>query len=70
VGYRTRLDTKISAQTRIEVVTEGILTRMLQNDAALESSHSSSSMNFTSAICKPIWVWPCAWMRRVACAKT
>ncbi len=36
VGYRTRLDTKISAQTRVEVVTEGILTRMLQHDAALE----------------------------------
>lgn len=36
IGYRTRLDTKVSAQTRIEVVTEGILTRMLQHDAALE----------------------------------
>lgn len=36
VGYRTRLDTKVSAGTRIEVVTEGILTRMLQHDAALE----------------------------------
>lgn len=36
VGYRTRLDTKISAATRIEVVTEGILTRWLQRDAALE----------------------------------
>lgn len=36
VGYRTRLDTKVSRQTRIEVVTEGILTRMLQSDAALE----------------------------------
>ena len=36
VGYRTRLDTKVSAQTKIEVVTEGILTRMLQSDAALE----------------------------------
>lgn len=36
VGYRTRLDTKVSKQTRIEVVTEGILTRMLQSDAALE----------------------------------
>ncbi len=35
VGYRTRLDTKVSAQTRIEVVTEGILTRMLQHDAEL-----------------------------------
>jgi len=36
VGYRTRLDSKISSRTRIEVVTEGILTRMLQEDAALE----------------------------------
>lgn len=35
VGYRTRLDTKVSAQTRIEVVTEGILTRMLQADAEM-----------------------------------
>ncbi len=36
VGYRTRLDSKVSAQTRIEVVTEGILTRWLQRDSALE----------------------------------
>ncbi len=36
VGYRMRLDTRISAQTRIEVVTEGVLTRMLQEDPALE----------------------------------
>ncbi len=36
VGYRTRLDTKVSQHTRIEVVTEGILTRMLQHDAALD----------------------------------
>jgi ATP-dependent helicase HrpB len=36
VGYRMRLDTRISSGTRIEVVTEGVLTRMLQEDAALE----------------------------------
>jgi len=36
VGYRTRLDTRVSAGSRIEVVTEGILTRWLQRDAALE----------------------------------
>lgn len=36
VGYRTRLDTRIGPRTRIEVVTEGVLTRMLQSDAALE----------------------------------
>jgi ATP-dependent helicase HrpB len=35
VGYRTRLETKVSARTRIEVVTEGILTRLLQEDASL-----------------------------------
>lgn len=36
VGYRMRLDTRVSARTRIEVITEGVLTRMLQADAALE----------------------------------
>jgi ATP-dependent helicase HrpB len=36
VGYRTRLDTKVSARTRIEVVTEGVLARMLQSDPGLE----------------------------------
>jgi ATP-dependent helicase HrpB len=36
VGYRTRLETRVSAATRIEVVTEGILTRLLQDDPALE----------------------------------
>jgi ATP-dependent helicase HrpB len=36
VGYRTRLETKITRSTRIEVVTEGILTRWLQRDQALE----------------------------------
>src|ERR1019366_7313730 len=35
VGVRTRLDTRVSRDTRIEVVTEGILTRMLQYDSAL-----------------------------------
>lgn len=36
IGYRIRFETKISSRTRIEVVTEGILTRMLQNDNTLE----------------------------------
>ena len=36
VGYRSRLDTQVGPDTRIEVVTEGILTRMLQSDPALE----------------------------------
>jgi len=37
VGYRTRLDTKVSSATRIEVVTEGILTRLIQADPMLEN---------------------------------
>ncbi len=36
VGYRVRFDTKVSDATRIEVVTEGILTRMIQTDNSLE----------------------------------
>jgi ATP-dependent helicase HrpB len=35
VGYRIRFETKVSAATRIEVVTEGILTRMIQDDPEL-----------------------------------
>ncbi|MGB5101785.1 MAG: ATP-dependent helicase HrpB [Steroidobacteraceae bacterium] len=36
VGFRTRLETRVGPRTVIEVVTEGILTRMLQRDPALE----------------------------------
>ncbi|MGB5863618.1 MAG: ATP-dependent helicase HrpB [Sulfitobacter sp.] len=35
VGYRVRGASAVSANTRIEVVTEGILTRMMQNDPEL-----------------------------------
>jgi ATP-dependent helicase HrpB len=36
VGYRIRMETRVGPATRVEVVTEGVLTRMLQSDAALE----------------------------------
>jgi ATP-dependent helicase HrpB len=36
VGYRVRMDTKVGPATRIEVITEGVLTRMLQNDPSLQ----------------------------------
>ena len=36
VGYRIRFENKVGPDTRIEVVTEGILTRMLQDDPLLE----------------------------------
>lgn len=35
IGYRTRMDSRVSAATRIEVVTEGIFTRMLVSDPEL-----------------------------------
>jgi ATP-dependent helicase HrpB len=35
VGYRVRMDSRISPATRIEVITEGVLTRMLQSDPSL-----------------------------------
>jgi ATP-dependent helicase HrpB len=37
VGYRIRFETRVSAQTKIEVLTEGILTRMIHDDNALEN---------------------------------
>jgi ATP-dependent helicase HrpB len=36
VGHRMRMDTRVSRSTRIEVVTEGVLTSMLQDDPALD----------------------------------
>lgn len=36
VGYRVRFENRITARTRLEVLTEGILTRRLQHDPALE----------------------------------
>ncbi|HLT45673.1 MAG TPA: ATP-dependent helicase HrpB [Rubricoccaceae bacterium] len=36
VGYRVRMDTRVGPRTRVEVVTEGVLTRMLHADPSLE----------------------------------
>lgn len=36
VGYRIRFESRVCAKTRVEVVTEGILTRMLLDDPTLE----------------------------------
>ncbi|HEY9488392.1 MAG TPA: ATP-dependent helicase HrpB, partial [Chryseosolibacter sp.] len=36
IGYRVRFETRVGNNTRLEVVTEGILTRVIQNDNALE----------------------------------
>ena len=37
IGYRIRFETKVSEKTKIEVVTESILTRMLHGDNSLEA---------------------------------
>jgi ATP-dependent helicase HrpB len=36
VGYRVRLDSKVGPRTRIEVVTDGLFLRMLQDDPSLD----------------------------------
>ncbi|MFL5562593.1 MAG: ATP-dependent helicase HrpB [Gemmatimonadaceae bacterium] len=38
VGFRVRADTRVGRDTRIEVVTEGVLTRMLQADPTLDDT--------------------------------
>lgn len=35
VGFRIKGETKVSAQTRLEIVTEGVMTRMIQSDPEL-----------------------------------
>ncbi len=63
VGYRVRGESKISQSTRIEVVTEGILTRMIQSDAELsgigavifdEFHERSLNADFGLALCLEI----------------
>ena len=46
IGYRVRFDTRVSSRTRVEVVTEGVLTRMLQSDPSLDGS---GMLRFTNA---------------------
>ena len=36
IGYRIRFETKVSKDTRVEVLTEGILTRMIESDPTLD----------------------------------
>lgn len=36
VGYRVRFESKVSARTRVEVITEGVFTRLIGDDPSLE----------------------------------
>lgn len=60
IGYRIRGEVKVSANTRLEIVTEGILTRMLQNQPELpgvglvifdEFHERSVHADFSLALC-------------------
>ena len=70
VGYRIRFENKVSARTRIEVVTEGILTRMLQDDPTLEGVGALLFDEFHErhrpATSDLRWHWTC----RRRCART
>ncbi|MBO1926117.1 ATP-dependent helicase HrpB [Thiomicrorhabdus sp. 6S2-11] len=35
IGYRVRNESQVSAETRLEIITEGVLTRLIQNDPEL-----------------------------------
>ena len=54
VGLRVRFDSKVTKRTRIEVVTEGVFTRLILDDPSLETLPPSCSMNFTSGRWMPI----------------
>lgn len=62
VGYRMRGDTRVSAETRLEVVTQGVLTRMLQDDPLLEGVGVSYLTSFMSEALKLTWGLLCRWI--------
>src|SRR3546814_6605002 len=55
VGYRIRFENKVSAATRIEVVTEGILTRMIQDDPMLDRSEERRVGKECVSTCRYRW---------------
>lgn len=65
-----RAETCVGPSTRLEVVTEGILTRMLQNDPELTGVGLVILMNFTSAASVPIWPLRCCSTFSRGCATT
>ncbi len=58
-----RMDTRVSRDTRVEVVTEGVLTRMLQTDPSLDGVAVVIFDEFTSAACRRILAWRWPWTR-------
>lgn len=70
VGYRMRAQNCVGPNTRTEVVTEGVLTRMIQRDPELSGVGLVILMNFMSAACRRIWRWRCYSMCNKVCVMT
>ena len=70
VGYRIRFENKVGAKTRIEVVTEGILTRMLQDDPLLDGVGALLFDEFHERHLAGDLAWPWRWTCRPGCART
>ena len=70
VGLRVRFGSKVSRATRIEVVTEGVFTRLILDDPRSTASPPCCSTNFTSARSTPTSALRSRATRRPACART
>src|SRR5471030_482219 len=51
VGLRVRFGSKVSRQTRIEVVTEGIFTRLVLDDPSRSEEHTSELQSLRHLVC-------------------
>ena len=60
VGLRVRFDLKVTKRTRIEIVTEGVFTRLVLEDPLSMASPRCCSTNSTNGRWMPIsgWRWP------------
>ena len=72
VGYaHAHSNRRIGRDTRIEVVTEGVLTREPAARPGTRSVRRGDVRRIPRALAStPIWAWPCAWRRRNRCGPT
>ena len=71
VGYRVRFGSKVSGRTRIEVVTEGVFTRMILDDPILEGVAGGAVRRvLTSVRSMPISDWRSPATCNRGCART
>ena len=70
VGLRVRFGSKVSRATRVEVVTEGIFTRLILDDPGIDRvSRRCCSTNFMNVRSTPISAWHWRATRNKACAR-